>query len=123
MYDNIVQVIICILTFILFLIKIRNLVQYYHHIAQIAIIKVPRDHHKMIRAALTLLTEINHQQVVTNVISINGSARTCKIAALRTMSKWFHNNIIQKGIVGADQKNGILQIKFHREMEEIRVLN
>lgn len=68
------------------------IVKYFNPEAQIAIVKVPRDKYKIIRAAFTLLTNLNYKPVVATIISVNGSARTCKIAALRTLRKWFNES-------------------------------
>ena len=100
---------LCLFYFILSLL----LVKYFHPGAKIVIVKTPRDKYKMIRAALTLVTHINDMPVVMSVTSVNGSARTSKIAALRTLRKWF--NETNQGVKVTDS----MIKKLHKQMEEI----
>mmetsp|Transcript_25392 Transcript_25392/g.37969 ORF Transcript_25392/g.37969 Transcript_25392/m.37969 type:complete len:242 (-) Transcript_25392:119-844(-) len=145
-------------------------VKYIHTGAQIAIIKVPRDDYKKIRAALTLITTIHihstsntttnissknsnhnhrhpHRQrqelipipVVASVLSVKGSARTCKIAALQMLRKWFQANHVNDVTRNKSSKNhkekkknsngggvGVTDaalMKLHHEMQEIYTLD
>ena len=88
-------------------------VKYYHPGAKFVIVKVPRDKYKMIRAAFTLLTHINDMPVVVSITSVNGSARTSKISALRTLRKWF-----DESNQGVKVTNAMLK-KLHNQMEEL----
>lgn len=75
-------------------------VKYYHTDANIAIIKVPRDDYKKVRAAIMLITQIDNEPVSISVKSVHGSARTCKMCTLRIIRKWFHEHILQKHGLG-----------------------
>ena len=124
---------------------------------------MPRDKHKIIRAAFTLLTRSSgnndnsstsssndhmihkrkHRIIDASIISINGSARTSKIATLRVLRKWFTKKtemMKMRTMVKQNDDNGkqvekkkrkkkelvtnAMLTKFHNEMEEIcRVIN
>lgn len=110
-------------------------VKYIHTGANIAIVKIPRDHNKLVRAAILLITEMNQSTctsssntntnneivrvpVVISVKSMHGSARTCKIATLQILRKWFH--------VREQNKKDISDSKLkelHNYMEEVYALD
>lgn len=89
-------------------------VKYFHRGAQIAILKVPRDDHKLVRAACTLLTQINNHPVIVDTIKVNGSARTCKISSLQVLRQWFNKSNEGKEITDSMLK------KLYSQMEELR---
>lgn len=52
-----------------------------------AVLKVPREHVKMIYTAITLMTRIHTESIVASVSSTHGSARTLKITALNEVKR------------------------------------
>jgi RNase P/RNase MRP subunit POP5 len=62
----------------------------YDETDRLAIIKVPREYCPMVRSALTFITSINDANTVISTVSVHGSARTVKMAALDLMRKNFH---------------------------------
>ena len=71
-------------------------------------LKVPREHCSRIRAAITLLTRVGDEPITAVVVSISGSARTAKLAALREIKQRFHQmnsneSLIKKNLKRLDQ--------------------
>ncbi|KAJ2212273.1 RNA-binding protein pop5 [Coemansia sp. RSA 1813] len=51
---------------------------------QLAIIKVPRDHCKMVQSALVLITHVQKQPCTVCVRHVSGTIKKCQRAAIRT---------------------------------------
>ena len=80
---------------------------------QLALIRVPREFYPMIRASVTLLTQLvvsaNHTankpndtttpttmtRLALHVLSVHGSARTAKLQALRRVQKLYRDRIVR----------------------------
>ncbi|KIL64395.1 hypothetical protein M378DRAFT_78159, partial [Amanita muscaria Koide BX008] len=58
-------------------------VKYFSPMTNICIIRVGRDQHKVAWGAVTLLTTIEGQGVVPNVVHISGTIRHAQLAAIR----------------------------------------
>ena len=76
-----------------------SIVRLYDDEYRIALIKAPRSGCNIIRAALTLLTQIRITSssttipIVASTLSINGSTRTMKLATLRLLKQCFQDKI------------------------------
>lgn len=106
------------------------IVTYINPEAQITILKVPRDNYKIIQAACTLLTKnsITDEPIVASILSIHGSARTCKIATIKFLRKWFNDEseciALNKNINDSNNGDRVKSLdsllkKLHNQMEEI----
>lgn len=62
--------------------SLSRAVRLYDESSRLAMIRVSRDSCGLVRAAITLLTSFQGRSVVASVISVNGSARTAKRAAV-----------------------------------------
>jgi len=58
-----------------------------HVDGQIVMIRVPRDVVGKVRTAVTYITELNKEFVACSVLSVNGSARTARLASMREIRK------------------------------------
>jgi len=77
-----------------FFLSFFHSVRMYDSDTQLAIVKVPRHACSIIRSALTLITTILGLPVVASTISINGSVRTAKIAALHHIQQIYNNKML-----------------------------
>ncbi|KAF8874004.1 hypothetical protein BD779DRAFT_1651843 [Infundibulicybe gibba] len=57
-------------------------VKYYSPMTNICIIRVARDHHKIAWGATTLLTSIEGQRYIPNVIHLSGTIKHAQLAAI-----------------------------------------
>lgn len=67
------------------------IVRHYDEQDRLAMIKVPRHACELVRASITLLTSLQSLPVAATVISIHGSARTVRLAALAEVRRQFRN--------------------------------
>ena len=58
-----------------------------------ALIRVPREYCQTIRASLTMLNDIQNECVAITTVSINGSARTAKISAIKQIQYCYRKKI------------------------------
>lgn len=71
------------------LVLISSTVRLYNADTRLAIIKTSRDSADIVRAAITLLNQLNDEPIVASVISIHGSARTLKFSCIQLLRKTF----------------------------------
>jgi RNase P/RNase MRP subunit POP5 len=64
-------------------------VRLYNADTRLAVIKTSRDSADIVRAAITLLNQLNDEPIVASVISIHGSARTLKLSCIQLLRKTF----------------------------------
>ena len=57
------------------------------------LIRVPREYCHLLRASLTMLSDIQNKCVALSVVSINGSARTAKISAIKQIQNCYRKKI------------------------------
>lgn len=60
---------------------------------RIVLIRVPREYCHLIRASLTMLSDIQNERVAFSTISLNGSARTAKISAIKQIQNCYRKKI------------------------------
>ena len=65
------------------------LVRYYDEHDRLAVIRVPREGYGMVRASILFLTLLQSKSVVASVISVNGSARTARLATITEVQRRF----------------------------------
>ena len=64
-------------------------------------VRTPREYCGLVRATITLLTSLSNsnnnsnQRVVLHVLSVNGSARTAKVAAIREVRRFYRDRLLQ----------------------------
>lgn len=66
-----------------------EIVRLYNADTRLAVIKSSRDSTGVVRAAITLLNQLNDEPIVASVISIHGSARTLKLSCIEFLRKTF----------------------------------
>jgi hypothetical protein len=59
----------------------------------VALIRVPREYCQIIRASITLLNEIQNKRVAISTLSVNGSARTAKMNAIKQVQNDYRKRI------------------------------
>ena len=55
--------------------------------SQLCMIRVPRDGANHVRTAITFMTTLYNKEIVASVLSINGSARTARLAIMQEIRK------------------------------------
>jgi len=78
---------------------------------RLAMIRVPRQFHTKIRASITFMTAIGGKRLVASVISVNGSARTAKLATIRHIRSIYRERILLQQQMG----NGHESMKLMEE--------
>ncbi|KAF8634155.1 hypothetical protein AX15_001054 [Amanita polypyramis BW_CC] len=58
-------------------------VKYFSPMTNICIIRVARDQHKVAWGAVTLLTAVEGQRVIPNVVHVSGTIRHAQLAAVK----------------------------------------
>ncbi|CEP00297.1 Ribonuclease P/MRP protein subunit POP5 [Plasmodiophora brassicae] len=65
-------------------------VKYFNNATNVAIIRCPRSHHRMVWVALTLLTLYEQRQVIVRVIHNGGTIRSCQKRAIARNLELLH---------------------------------
>ena len=78
---------------------------------RLAMVRTPREFCGRVRASITLLTLLNNQRVVLAVMSVNGSARTAKVAAIRELRRFYRDRILVAKRNGKDRKSQVMNAK------------
>jgi hypothetical protein len=60
---------------------------------RLALFRVPREFCQIIRASITFLSEIQNKRVAISTISVNGSARTAKINAIKQVQSCYRKQM------------------------------
>lgn len=81
-------------------------------------IRVPREFNALIRAAITLITTIQRKRVIATVISVNGSARTAKLTAMRELRQSLRRDLQRQSADGEEQLDQKHLDGVVRELEE-----
>ena len=55
--------------------------------SQLCMIRVPRDAANRVRTAITFMTTLYNQNIVATVLSVNGNARTARLATMNEIRK------------------------------------
>ena len=61
--------------------------------SRLLVIKIPHNQTRMVQASLTLLSQVKGIPAIASVISVNGSLRTLKVAAIEEMNRIFSNEL------------------------------
>lgn len=69
---------------------VRAAVKYFNNATNVAIIRCPRSHHRMVWVALTLLTLYEQRQVIVRVIHNGGTIRSCQKRAIARNLELLH---------------------------------
>jgi RNase P/RNase MRP subunit POP5 len=62
-------------------------VRHIDHDSRLCMIRVPRDAANRVRAAITLLTTLYNEGIVASVISVQGCARTARLATMHEIRR------------------------------------
>ena len=68
-------------------------VRFYDSNIRMALIRVPREYCQVIRASMTMLNEIQNKRVAISTISVNGSARTAKLSAIKQIQYCYRKKL------------------------------
>lgn len=60
---------------------------------RMALVRVPREYCQIIRSSITLLNEIQNKRVAISTVSVNGSARTAKINAIKEIQHCYRRRL------------------------------
>jgi len=67
---------------------------------RLVMVRTPREYCGLVRATITLLTSLSsnnsNQRVVLHVLSVNGSARTAKVTAIREVRRFYRDRLLQQ---------------------------
>lgn len=92
--------------------RLRFVVRLYDETSRLAMIRVARDSCDMVRAAICFTTSILGKSVAASVLSVNGSARTAKRAALLEMRRNFqkrNHSMDKKSLVALEARLNMIQ--------------
>ena len=93
------------------------LVRYYDEQDRLAMIRMPREGYGMVRASIMFLTLLQSKAVVASVISVNGSARTARLAAISEVQRLFRGHHSQKN----PSKKEVIQLELR--LQQIQAID
>jgi len=78
--------------------------------SQLAMIRVPREAEKQVRTAITFMTTLYNQGIVASVLSVNGCARTARLATMQEIRKRVEGkSLSKKGMKGLDARLQVIR--------------
>ena len=91
-------------------------VKYWNPVTGLAIVRVTRDHFRMLWMALTLITHISSRKVKISVIHVAGTIRTCEKKIVSFITNWMagtKNRIekIRRELQATDMFNDLREIR------------
>jgi hypothetical protein len=57
-------------------------------------VRVPREFYGLVRSAVSFVTMLQNKRVVLSCLSVNGSARTAKVAAMKQIRRNYRERIL-----------------------------
>ncbi|KAI2513982.1 hypothetical protein MHU86_366 [Fragilaria crotonensis] len=81
--------------------------------SQLCMIRVPRDGVNHVRTAITFMTTLYNKEIVASVLSVNGSARTARLAIMQEIRK----RVNTKALSTKDVKQLDARLQVIREID------
>ena len=85
---------------------------------RLALIRVPREYCQVIRGSMTLLNEIQSKRVAISTVSVNGSARTAKINAIKQIQNCYRK-LLSNLLDPHDNSTGRISNSTRKEIDRL----
>ena len=85
---------------------------------RMALIRVPREYCQIIRASITLLNEIQNKRVAVATVSVNGSARTAKMNAIKQIQSCYRKRLMRL-VDPHDNTDGRISNTTRKDMDRL----
>ena len=83
-----------------------------------ALIRVPREFCQLVRASITLFNEIQNTRVAVTTVSVNGSARTAKINAIKQI-QYSYRKLLRPLLGRHDIADGRISNRARKEIDRL----
>ena len=93
-------------------------VRFYDSNIHMALIRVPREYCQTIRASITMLNAIQNKRVAISTVSVNGSARTAKINAIKQIQNCYRK-LIKNHVDLEDNPDGRISNTTRQDIDRL----